>query len=209
MVWLHVPHILVWVLTYVPHICDIFPPQGLRVKIVNTIFILETHVHVPREYCIQMGKAIQTLMFEGWNHFFFKKVVVFTIYNFFSKIKETNLAGNRNSKFTSKNHGFFFSFVMKSKLCLTRNDKKKVDYQVQVQCIYQNIGGEGVGYCKVKKKEKLQNRLPLDQNYCPLIYTCLIYLISWTIYYFYDIIGLIVQVKPHTNMVKYFFPTEK
>lgn len=86
---------------------------------------------------------------------------------------------------------------------------KKVDYQVQVQCIYQNIGGEGVGYCKVKKKEKLQNRLPLDQNYCPLIYTCLIYLISWTIYYFYDIIGLIVQVKPHTNMVKYFFPTEK
>lgn len=209
MVWLHVPHILSMssdiCTSYLWHISATRPSGKdcehdfhIRDTCTCTTWILHTN-----------GKSNSNLNVRRLKSFFFLKSGCIYNLNFFSKIKETNLAGNRNSKFTSKNHGFFFSFVMKSKLCLTRNDKKKVDYQVQVQCIYQNIGGEGVGYCKVKKKEKLQNRLPLDQNYCPLIYTCLIYLISWTIYYFYDIIGLIVQVKPHTNMVKYYFPTEK
>lgn len=75
-------------------------------------------------------------------------------------------------------------------------------------CIYQNIGGEG-GIVKLKE-EKLQRKyFRWTKITVPLIYTCQIYSISWTIYYFYDIIGLIVQVKPHTNMAKYFFPTQK
>lgn len=155
------------------------------------------------------GKSNSNLNARRLKSFFFLKGGCIYNLNFFSKIKETNLAGNRNSKFTSKNHGFFFSFFMKSKLCLTRNDKKKLIIRYRSNAFTKILEGRGWSIVKLKKKENLQNRLPLDQNYCPLIYTCLIYLISWTIYYFYDIIGLIVQVKPHTNMVKYFFRTEK
>lgn len=67
----------------------------------------------------------------------------------------------------------------------------------------QNIGGSG--YCKVKKRKATEIILPLDQKllstniYLPNIFNKLYN------YYSTDDIVLIVQVKPHTNMVKYFF----
>lgn len=140
MVWL--PHI--WFLTYVPHICDIFPPQGLRGNVKDcehdfhitdtcTTWILHTN-----------GKAIQTLMFEGWNHFFLKGGCIYNL-NFFSKTKEAYLAGNRY-KFTSKNHGllfiFFYFFWKVNSVCL---EMTKTNLSSGTgPCIYQNIGGEGV-----------------------------------------------------------------